>query len=89
MARDANYHMEFDFNIDDGQLDGLSPQQVFVLGVEFGRLYQDVTEVGEDVGTQVHVENLDRIERLARQEGWVLHVRARDDHWATVRLERA
>lgn len=87
MPRDANYHLDFDFGIDDGQLDGLTPQQQFVLGVEFGRIYQDVTEWGEDIETSMHVENLDRVQRLCDQEGWVLHVRARDDHWVTVKLE--
>lgn len=87
MARDANYNLHFDFEIDDGQLDGLTPQMMFTLGVEFGRVYQEVAEIGLDIETQIHVENLDRVQRLVDQEGWVCHVRQRDDHWVTVKLE--
>ena len=79
------YELKEPFHIDDGELDGLSPQVIFCLGVEYQMIRQSL-EHGEAFERTMHVENqhrvallLDRSNRVYRyqfmqddpSEGWV------------------
>ena len=85
-TNDPEYSLLWDFAIDDGELDGLDPQAVFVLGIECGRIYAQMdTMLPFDV--EVHVENVTRLEALATAREWTTTVKGRDDHWATMHFE--
>lgn len=70
------------FGIDDGELDGLTSQQCFVLGYELclvaGSLGQ--TSPGESCHA-IHPENLDRIRVVAGMCHRRTTIRAYDDNW--------
>ena len=62
------YGLQFGFDIDDGQLDGFSPQECFVLGFELG----DITrrfQNGDKFQVPVHAANADRIRKASRIYG--------------------
>lgn len=80
MSDESEYSLIESFHIDNGQLRGLSPQQCFVLGVEWQTFY-DKLRVAQLAGDEepceglgvasfhatVRVENLDRLSRLLRK----------------------
>lgn len=65
----ANYGLKFSFSIDDGELDGLSPQECFALGYELS-LVRDVYAKQKQGGAwPVHAKNSDRIRRALDDAG--------------------
>jgi hypothetical protein len=56
------------FDIDDGQLDGLRPQECFVLGYELAQV-DALLKDGSRFVCNFHAENKDRIEAYARKLG--------------------
>lgn len=58
----ASFGLIRPFDIDDGQLDGLTPQQCFVLGYELAQIDHRLTMPDAIEGQLVHAENRDRIE---------------------------
>lgn len=67
MSRD-DYGLQFGFDIDDGQLDGLSSQECFVLGFELGDIVRRFQN-GDEFQVPVHAANSDRIRNAARIYG--------------------
>lgn len=55
------------FDIDDGQLDGLTPQQCFVLGYELADLSRQAELNDEGFGGPVHADNRERIEAAMKK----------------------
>ena len=53
------------FDIDDGELEGLSPQECFVLGYELAQIDHLVGEPGA-ASKPVHARNRERIEKSCR-----------------------
>lgn len=79
------YQLAVPFMIDNGELDGLTPQQIFVLGVEFGQAHARA-QTGLPFDMRMHAENEERITQALenymgyeayqgdndlRDEGWV------------------
>lgn len=62
---DEGWEFTGGFNIDDDQLDGLSPQKCFVLGYELAQL-SAMFGLGVVPERPVHHENRDRIMKAAR-----------------------
>jgi hypothetical protein len=56
-----NRVMEISFNIDNGELDGVSPQECFVLGYEVA-LIDHLLASGDAINQPVHADNRQRIE---------------------------
>ena len=56
------------FEIDDGQLDGLTPQECFVLGYELSRV-DTLIASGQHIHQPVHADNRRRIETACRDAG--------------------
>jgi hypothetical protein len=54
------------FDIDDGELDGLTPQEAFVLGVEWHMVLIQ-SRADEPFEMPMHSRNKDRIEALLRR----------------------
>ena len=64
------YALELPFDIDaDGELDGLGPQEIFTLGVEWGTLYRDLENDARLVFVTIHTANAERLVRLCRRKG--------------------
>lgn len=76
------------FHIDDGQLDGLTKQACFTMGVEWGMTYER-TRNGVPFKTLVHIQNCDRIKKMLVEVGWFATDVSEDDEggWAMVECE--
>lgn len=61
----ANFGLIKSFAIDDGQLDGLSAQECFVLGYELAQV-DHLLSSGHAIRQPVHVENRERLEASCR-----------------------
>lgn len=64
----AEYGLVLGFGIDDGQLDGLSPQGCFVLGFEFAEVFSSVLD-RLSIDRPVHSQNAERIRSLLESKG--------------------
>lgn len=68
------------FYIDNGELDGLSPQQIFVLGWEFCRIGY-LLDKGEPFEQQFHSDNEARVRKMLNDKkvtGYQIYVH---DDW--------
>lgn len=75
------------FDIDDGSLDGLTPEQAFVFGVEWGMLFQSLDEEESRlVFVNIHTENAERLVRLCRRKGREPMVIDRGGGWTEIRF---
>jgi Ser/Thr protein kinase RdoA (MazF antagonist) len=57
----SEFGLKKSFGIDGGELDGLSPQECFVLGYELA-LVDHLLTTGQSIRQPVHADNRDRIE---------------------------
>jgi hypothetical protein len=64
----SRYELFKPFDIDDGQLDGLSPQQIFCLGYELAEI-DGLLKLPAEFTKPVHAENRERIERWCNESG--------------------
>lgn len=62
------YELVEPFDIDDGELDGLSPQECFTLGVEWQAVRANL-ESGDDFTWTVHAENRGRLQAMMERNG--------------------
>lgn len=76
----AEYGCVEPFNIDDGQLDGLTPQQCFVLGYELAITSAEM-EQGLKIGKPVHPQNRERLEQAAKLRGRRIKLVVYHDDW--------
>lgn len=68
------------FGIDGDELDGLSPQQCFVIGFEFAIVHKSMMRQGL-YSMPIHPENVDRIRKAAAKRGIDIEIKAYDDNW--------
>lgn len=64
----AEYGLERTFGIDNGELDGLTPQTIFVLGYELSRV-DDLLKSGASGTILIHADNRVRIDDYADKLG--------------------
>jgi hypothetical protein len=64
----AEFGMVRSFDIDDGQLDGLRPQEIFVLGYELA-LVDEALKTGGAFEKLIHAENWGRIKMECSRQG--------------------
>ena len=81
-----DWGLAWDFGIDDGQIEGLSPQEVFVLGAECGMAWY-ACEVGMAHDHQIHAKNLPRMRSMAKTFGMVLRVKKQSEDWVEVEFD--
>lgn len=74
------------FEIDAGELDGLTPEQAFTLGVEW-EMVRRALEIYERKKV-VHRANCMRIVRMARRHGREVPWKHLDDHWSELDWSR-
>ena len=58
----GNYLLLESFEIDDGQLDGLTHQECFVLGYELSQVSHKASSDPDEFRVLIHSENLSRVE---------------------------
>ena len=75
------------FGVDDGELDGLSPQECFALGVEWALVRNDVYEKRKSHRT-VHRANVDRLQALSERHGLLVSVEGIDETWAYLKARK-
>lgn len=61
------------FGIDDGELDGLRPNEIFVLGYECCKI-DELLEKPDAICELLHAENIDRIVSQVKRKGRDYHV---------------
>lgn len=64
----AEFGLIKSFDIDDGQLDGLTPQHIFVLGYELATIDWLLQQPAE-ITRNVHAANRERIEKSCKDSG--------------------
>ena len=69
MADDVDYGLVEPFGIDDGSLDGLSPQECFTLGVEWEMFRQRLKAEETAFQEQVHSANAGRMQAMCQRHG--------------------
>lgn len=87
---DANaYSLNLPFWIDDGELDGLTPQEIFVLGFEFCSIYGSILEGGawDQYSRPFHSENEPRVRKMCEHLGVDYSIQAHDD-WPVLIIRR-
>lgn len=58
---DGEFGLVESFGVDDGELDGKTPQECFVLGYEMAQVCHEVDSDPEEINKTVHADNIDRI----------------------------
>ena len=77
------------FDIDNGELDGLTPQMVFCLGVEF-EMFRTKLKRGKDFSMDVHTKNAPRLLAMCQRrnrtakETWI---HDDFDEWRTITVK--
>lgn len=69
MSNDGNSGLIESFHIDDGELDGLTPQECFVLGYELASICAEAEHSDGELSKLIHAENLERIKAALRKRG--------------------
>lgn len=70
----ADFGLIRSFNIDHGELDGLSQQQCFVLGYELGQI-DELLKHYTSISRPVHAANRERIEKSCVDAGRAFRLR--------------
>lgn len=63
----ADFGLIESFGVDDGELDGLSLQECFVLGYEFATITSRVDNGETEFETLIHMSNAVRLERALQE----------------------
>lgn len=66
---EAEFRLTESFNIDDGQLDGMTPQECFVLGYELAKLAAQAENDKSGFCCFVHADNKERIYAAMSKRG--------------------
>lgn len=78
----ADFGLVDSFHIDHGELDGLSPQECFVLGVEWSAAYALVLSDGEPTQERlIHHRNAERLTALCEKYGRFCEYIQDTDEW--------
>ena len=73
------------FYIDDGELDGMTPQEIFVLGYELARVDELIDSCESFTMPLVHADNIQRIESNLFEKGfackWTFCAEDQSENW--------
>ena len=72
------------FDIDNGELNDIPIEHVFVLGYELAEVHQ-LMDRGGRFDKMIHWDNLERVKKSAKRRGVPLEVTRINDDWAVVR----
>ena len=79
----AKFGLVEPFDIDDGQLSGLSPAECFVLGVEWQMVAEQAAQP-DAFERPIHRRNVERLQRLLIRRQRRFTVRHDTDEWSTL-----
>lgn len=78
------------FDVDNGELDGLRPNEIFVLGYELAMVHHEVDETPGAFEKVVHAKNKDRIEaslnRREREHRWTWPNDDSSEEWVYIHV---
>jgi hypothetical protein len=77
---DADYGLVEPFDIDNGELAGLRPQDCFVLGVEW-QMVHTILATGKPASMPLHAKNASRIKRMCIRRDRAFKVVSNGDEW--------
>jgi hypothetical protein len=80
---EATWGLVEPFEIDNGELDGLRPQECFALGVEW-QMFRSQLQSGKPFTTLVLASNADRLTKLAERSQRFVESRPASDGWANL-----
>ncbi len=84
MSNEKDYGLLEPFDIDSGELDGLTPQHVFCLGYEW-RHVQEMLNAGTPFHNPIlHAANANRVKRMCIRRGRKFKVEATADTWCSI-----
>lgn len=86
----AEFGLKCSFGIDNGELDGLSPQEIFVLGFEMGRTYGVCASMdhGDCERFMTHSSNEERNRRAAETNGCEIKSEWANDDWLNTMVSK-
>ena len=67
---DGEYGLQESFHIDNGELDGFRPNEIFVLGYELAMISGLGESQSDPIAKTVHAANHERIDRALENRGW-------------------
>lgn len=73
------------FDIDEEQLKQLSSKEAFVLGVEYA-IFRNVLSTGDSFSAVVHLDNAERLSKLASTNGRTVTTKLLNDDWAELKI---
>jgi hypothetical protein len=76
----VDYELVEPFDIDNGELDGLTPPNVFCLGVEWA-MVSDQLKLADSFTRPIHVANASRIKRMCIRRGRRCRIDPADAEW--------
>jgi hypothetical protein len=76
----ATFNIMEPFDIDRGELDGLRPQECFVLGVEW-QMIAMLADKGKEFKKLMHPKNQARIEALLNRRGLEYRIEILNENW--------
>lgn len=80
------YELMEPFGIDNGELDGLRPKDIFTLGVEWEMCRHEL-DTGRAISRPIHVENLERFSAMCVRRGREFIASLPVDGWHHVTVE--
>ena len=72
------------FQIDDGELSGITAEEAFVLGVEWQQFRAKLAERSDSFEEMVHARNAVRIAGMVSRTGRAVRVRSDNAGWAKI-----
>lgn len=86
--QEGGFGMMEPFDVDNGELDGLTPQQCFVLGYECRMVHEMLEDQREIEDQPVHAANRERLMRMAIRRGAPIHITkdTDEDGWCHMTL---
>lgn len=77
----TQYMMVDPFGTDDGALAGVTPEDAFVLGVEWEMLRQTLDAERGEIAASIHGDNVPRIKAMVDRRGRSFRYRVTSKHW--------
>lgn len=84
---EGDYTLSEPFDIDTGELDGLSLQQAFVLGYELRQIHV-LLDRRKPFSKLIRTKNIERVQRSAIRRRVPIRIQRQDKDWAFVSCRR-
>lgn len=75
------------FDIDNGELNEISPQMIFTLGVEWQMFREQLLGKKRRFSMMVHLENVERLKAMCNRHKCKVFEQRENDDWTSLRVE--